>query len=62
MISLRPAAPSRVRSAQMDLSTVFVDLYESELNWSISCIWDSGWDVNRQCRIQDVPVCYGERG
>jgi hypothetical protein len=29
----------------MDLSTVLADLYESELNCLISCIWNSGWDV-----------------
>jgi hypothetical protein len=29
----------------MDLATVLTSLYASELNCSISCIWDSGWDV-----------------
>jgi hypothetical protein len=29
----------------MDLSTVLADLYESELNCSISSFWDNNWDV-----------------
>jgi hypothetical protein len=29
----------------MDLSAVLTDLYDGELNCSISCISDSGWDV-----------------
>jgi hypothetical protein len=29
----------------MDLSAVLSDLYKSQLNCSISCIWDSDWDV-----------------
>jgi hypothetical protein len=29
----------------LDLSTVLPALYERQLNCSISCFWDSGWDV-----------------
>jgi hypothetical protein len=29
----------------MDLATVLTNLYAGELNCSISCVWDSGWDV-----------------
>lgn len=29
----------------MNLETVMKRLYESEINCSISCFWDNGWDV-----------------
>ena len=29
----------------MDIEIVMKRLYESEINCSISCFWDNGWDV-----------------
>lgn len=30
---------------QGDLVTVLAELYDSEINVSISCLWDGGWDL-----------------
>ncbi len=29
----------------MDIETVMQKLYDSEINCSISCLWDGGWDI-----------------
>jgi hypothetical protein len=40
---MKPPYPTHIKP--VDLATVLTALYASEINCSISSIWDSGWDV-----------------